>query len=295
LFELSGDYDKNCAMKVEDIILDGSAARGMVRLRPFLGSHYCRDAAAAILDIPKKTARPAALVATGFYVGGFPETDGPPGAYFLYRALRKIGFSVKVITDEITSGLFSEIIPVADVVSVPFAISDEKAFVRQICEGVAPSLLCSVERCGRTWDGSYRDMRGNDISAFTAPIDALFMEPSEGCLTLGIGDGGNEIGMGTLKEVIIRELSMDPCVVSVDYLILSEVSNWGAYGLIHCLETQSGVSCLPTNREMVGFLESIVKKGARDGITGKQELSVDGYPIAKELEVCHALVSVSCD
>jgi len=152
-----------------------------------------------------------------------------------------------------------------------------------------------VERCGRTRDGAYRDMRGNDISAFTAPIDALFLEPPDGCLTLGIGDGGNEIGMGTLGEVIGRELTVEPCAVPVDHLILSEVSNWGAYGLIRCLEAQSGVSCLPKAREMAGFLESIVKKGARDGITGKQELSVDGHPIAKELEIRHVLASALCD
>ena len=282
-------------MNVEDIILDGSAARGMARLRPFLNRRYCRDAAAAILDIPKKTERPAALVTTGFYVRGFSETDGPPGAYFLYRALQRIGFAVKVITDEITSNLFSGVIPSVDVVSVPLAVSDEKALADQVCGRDVPSLLCSVERCGRTRDGAYRDMRGNDISAFTAPIDALFLAPPDGCLTLGIGDGGNEIGMGTLGEVIDRELSVEPCVVPVDHLILAEVSNWGAYGLIRCLEAQSGISCLPTAREMTGFLESIVKKGARDGITGRQELSVDGYPVAKGLEVCRSLASASCN
>ena len=282
-------------MNVEDIILDGSAARGMARLRPFLNRRYCRDAAAAILDIPKNSEKPAALVTTGFYVRGFSETDGPPGAYFLYRALQRIGFAVKMITDEITSNLFSGVIPSVDIVSVPLTVADEKAFVVQICEGASPSLLCSVERCGRTRDGVYRDMRGNDISAFTAPIDALFLEPPDGCLTLGIGDGGNEIGMGTLEEIIGRELSVEPCAVPVDYLILSEVSNWGAYGLIRCLEAQSGVPCLPTPREITGFLESIVKKGARDGITGRQESSVDGHPVAKGLEVCHALASASCD
>ena len=282
-------------MNVEDIILDGSAARGMARLRPFLNRRYCRDAAAAILDIPKKTERPAAIVTTGFYVRGFSETDGPPGAYFLYRALQRIGFAVKMITDEITSTLFSGVIPSVDVVSVPLAVSDEKALSGQVCGSDVPSLLCSVERCGRMRDGAYRDMRGNDISAFTAPIDALFLEPPDGSLTLGIGDGGNEIGMGTLWEVIGRELAVEPCVVPVDYLILAEVSNWGAYGLIRCLEAQSGISCLPTAREITRFLESIVKKGARDGITGRQELSVDGHPIAKGLEVCHALASASCD
>ncbi len=48
----------------------------------------------------------------------------------------------------------------------------------------------------------------------TARLDYLF---EHGIPSVGIGDGGNEIGMGNLAEVI----------PGVDRLVLASVSNWG--------------------------------------------------------------------
>src|SRR2546425_4250157 len=42
------------------------------------------------------------LIATGFCVPpGLPETDGPPGAAVLGRALRRLGATVRYVTDQI--------------------------------------------------------------------------------------------------------------------------------------------------------------------------------------------------
>jgi hypothetical protein len=59
------------------------------------------------------------------------------------------------------------------------------------------------------------------------------MFPGSG--SLGIGDGGNEIGMGKIRwEIIRRNIprgGLVACRVPVDHLIVCGVSNWGAYGL----------------------------------------------------------------
>ena len=61
--------------------------------------------------------------------------------------------------------------------------------------GSASLDALSIERCGRSADGAPRNMRGEDISAFATPLDDLFVAgPWQ---RIAIGDGGNEIGMGS--------------------------------------------------------------------------------------------------
>ena len=53
-------------------------------------------------------------------------------------------------------------------------------------------------------------------------------------VTIGIGDGGNEIGMGKVFERVAANVqygSEIACTVASDYLISAGVSNWGGYAL----------------------------------------------------------------
>ncbi len=273
----------------EDIILMHAHERGMDRLRKYLPADFCRKAAEAIANVLAQEGSPVALLTTGFYVNGAAETDGPPGAYFLYRALKTIGFRPILLTDAYGAPLFKGWIPEADLVEVPTQISDEEAFRREIFETYSPSLLCAVERCGRTRDGAYRNMNGEDISPFTSPIDALFMNHPNGCLTVGIGDGGNEIGMGNLRDFVASELVVDPSIVPVDHLIVATVSNWGAYGLIRYLEILTGCHCLPGPHEVKRWITECVRRGAVDGISGRRALKVDGFSLAQETSIVEML------
>ena len=87
----------------------------------------------------------------------------------------------------------------------------------------------SIERCGRSADGAPRNMRGQDIGSYTAPLDELFTAgPWE---TIAVGDGGNEIGMGSIpRELIARHIDHGEtiaCVTPAQHLIVAGVSNWG--------------------------------------------------------------------
>lgn len=272
-------------MRVEEVILRNAHVRGIDKLVPLLPADFCLRAARALMGLLERCDSPVVLITTGFYVGGAPETDGPPGAYFLYEALRRLGFLPKIVTDTICAPLFTGLFPGKDLISVPLAISDEVEFARGVYETYQPEALIAVERCGRTRDGVYRDMRGNDISPFTAPIDSLFLDPPEGCVTVGIGDGGNEIGMGGFADEISRRLSVAPCVVATDYLILSTVSNWGACGLIRYLEILLGSPCLPDWDAVRNFVETIVFKGAVNGLNAKREVKVDGYGLEETRKI----------
>ncbi len=274
---------------IEEIILRNGHVRGIDRLRPFLPGDFCRKTARVILHLREIRSVPKVLITTGFNVGGAPETDGPPGAYFLYRALKRLGFPTGIITDTLCAPLFEGVVPESDLIKVPIRIRDEAAFRRHVFGTFSPSLLVAVERCGRTRTGAYRDMRGNDISAVTAPLDVLFLDPPEGCVTVGVGDGGNEIGMGGYEAEISRLLDVAPCVVPADHLVLATVSNWGACGLVRCLEVFSGVPCVPEFEEVAGFIALIVSRGAVDGMSRRRENRVDGYDLAQLKRVIEAL------
>jgi len=58
-----------------------------------------------------------------------------------------------------------------------------------------PAAVVAVETPGRTADGSYRNMAGEDMSTAVSPRDTLFEQAAEdGILTVGIGDGTTKSG-----------------------------------------------------------------------------------------------------
>ena len=111
-------------------------------------------------------------------------------------------------------------------------------------------------------------------------------------LTVGIGDGGNEIGMGNLKDVIAEKLDLNPCTVPVDELIVATTSNWGAYALVAYLDILMEEPVFPSYHELAHYLRKIVSLGCVDGVTKKTEPSVDGFPPKIEKEIVYALSEV---
>ena len=90
--------------------------------------------------------------------------------------------------------------PDAAVVEFPIAgPAESREFAQGLLDRLDPALLIAIERCSPSQDGVYRNMRSVDISAYTARVDALFDLHEH---SVGIGDGGNEIGMGLLRETI---------------------------------------------------------------------------------------------
>jgi hypothetical protein len=250
---------------IDDIILS-RGTRGMSSLKKSLAPGYCSRAAVLIRDNPGTV-----LIATGFPVGGHFETDGPVGAIALYRVLEELGYDSRFVCAP----------PLLDILSpgfrvTPFPIAEERESLRRaedILESVKPSLILSIERAGVSADGRYYNMRGRDISRETARIDSLFHLCK--CPTVAVGDGGNEIGMGNISQAL-TELPIIPSVTAADELVIATVSNWGAYGIIRCLEIllKRSLFGLVDRKEIYDFLFS---RGAVDGVTGRIERSEDGF------------------
>src|SRR5216684_4694993 len=132
-------------------------------------------------------------------------------------------------------------------------------------------------------------MRGRDITASMSPAHRVFevaARQERGIVTIGIGDGGNEIGMGKIPWSVIRRNipngGLVACRTPTDHLIVCGVSNWGAYGLAAGVRILKGASLdedLFNPEREKEILEVMVEKGPLvDGVSGLATATVDGLP-----------------
>lgn len=263
-----------------------------------------------------ETSQPSIAVVTGFWIAAAnppcAETDGPLGAVFLARALVPLGVHVTLLTDEYCRKALEEglvvcgfgprpidplrvtLAPaetwegprlVVPVLTIPDAARVEPDWPLLVSR-LGLTHLIALERVGPSrLDGRCYSMRGRDITDHTAPAHHLFeMATQMRIPTVGIGDGGNEIGMGKLPaEIIARNIRSGDriaCRVATDHLIVAGVSNWGAYGLAAGVRLFRGVPndpdlFDPTREE--SLLRHMVENGPLvDGVTARREATVDG-------------------
>ncbi len=275
---------------VEDIIL-AHDRRGISQLRAHVPPDFCGQAASYLLE-SAGAGSGTAMVATGFYIlsAGAPETDGPLGAVVIGDALNALGHEVVYVTDRYTAPLMSALRgDSCRVIDFPITSDDEsEAFAKQVLDEVAPSALVSIERCGLTADGRYRNMHGNDISPYNARLDYLFTDHDR---TVAIGDGGNEIGMGNLAQHVpdVPTLVKAPCVTEVSRLVIASVSNWGGYGLVASMSRLCGRNLLPSVEDEQDLLREAVAAGCVDGMSGIAEHKVDGFTMEENSNALRAL------
>lgn len=268
------------SVSIEDIILRHSD-RGMNILREYLEDDYCMKAAEKIASWDKGNV----FLITGFYVAGFAETDGPVGTCVLAKALKELGYTPIVITDKYCTGFFE-----IENVEAEYLSNDvNENEIEKIINRYKPKGMISIERCGKNKYGEYANMRGVSISSYTAPIDVLFEKYFGIIPTIGVGDGGNEIGMGCLKDVISEKLSLEPCIVKTDDLVIATVSNWGAYGITCGLGLLTGKQLLPTISWIRSYIQNTVDIGSVDGVTHERIVSVDGKGMDIEEEIISSL------
>jgi hypothetical protein len=273
-------------VSIEDIILDRDR-RGISELRAHLAHDFCDRASDVVLDNPGTVA-----IVTGFYIlsAGATETDGPPGAVAIGRALEALGREVVYVTDLHSSAIIRVAAgSAARIVEFPMADDEaSKRFAQDLLSELGPSVVIAIERCGMTADGHYRNMHGKDISDFNARTDYLFEGQPK---TVGIGDGGNEIGMGNLASAVtdVSTLVKEPCVTRVSELIISSVSNWGGYGLVAAMSAREGKDLLLSVGEEKDLIRLMVDAGAVDGMANSQVYRVDGFTLEENRETLERL------
>ncbi len=234
-------------------------------------------------------------IATGFFIPseGAIETDGPPGALVLAHALQTLGKTAVLVVDEHAAEIIRATIDAVARVSLPvIALPPGVSSKLRALPGQGFSHVVAVERPGCAADGVCYSMRGEALSAYTAGLDHLFLDPDRTFTTVGIGDGGNELGV-CIPEEKLAALSPDgpriECRTPADYRIYAGVSNWGAYGLCAVLSAATGRYVVPSVPEVAQILRALVKAGAVDGVSCRRSETVDGLPRSAEEEIVRRL------
>lgn len=231
--------------------------------------YYLR--AAALLRNLKGTV----LIGTGFPVGDTFETDGPVGAIALYQGLEALGAEPVIACASPLAAALA-----ADYRTLPLACAPTDGGEQTASAWLAankPAAIISIERPGLTADGRYYNMRGEDISPRCGVFDPFLTQAS--CPTIAIGDGGNEIGMGKIAGAIAA-LDIRVAVTSCDELLVADVSNWGAYGLLGFLGLWSGRDLLGAFSPLA-TLRYLSERGSVDGVTRDNTLTEDGMAPAE--------------
>jgi len=277
---MTAEEELDLSRKIEDILVARNP-RGMKTVQPHLDPGYCLRAAKILSDC-----RNIVLIGTGFPVVETFETDGPVGAIALYETLEKLGATPILICGR----------PIAQALAERFRVyeihvgdHDRREYEAQhALTAFRPDAVISIERPGQAADGGYYNMRGENITAHTACFDN-FMNLSQ-CQTIAIGDGGNEIGMGKVAAAL-EDLNIVPSITTCDELIVADVSNWGAYGIISFLSVWNERDFLG-EIEPLDILRYISELGSVDGVTRVNQLTEDGLDVSEGESVLQELRKV---
>ena len=223
------------------------------------------------------------MLVTGFCVAAeMPETDGPLGAASLGRALRLLGKDVVYVTSPANAAVMAAALwgvdRDANARLCLFTASHEDP---RACGLAATALLdregsdavVAIEVPGRATDGHRYTMRGAVVDAENPPLDEIVLTAYQrGLTTVGIGDGGNEAGMGGLTG-IPRALVGDKgreiaAIVPARYPVTAWNANLGGHAVAALLLAAAGrLDAMHTPLQEAVAIETMFAHGAVDGIT----------------------------
>ncbi len=254
----------------------------------------------------------AILIATGFPSRSFlregvTETDGPIGAAVLARALEQC---LEVVPLFVTDSRLTHYLDVCGTAAgliraseeqalrskhgqptasafavIPFPASEDEAVAAApaLLERTQAPAVVSIELPGKNADGHYYTAKGREIDAqFVVRADTLFAEAkARNLLTVGVGDNGNEVGMGAIRDAV---LTLSPiaeryaAATAADVLVAGTNSNWGAYALAASIAAVTRRTDVLPQIDVVRIIEVCAQAGAIDGISSRPEPRVDGTP-----------------
>ena len=219
-------------------------------------------------------------VLVGFPIppSGIGETDGPLGALCLAIALESLGKYVRIIADK------SVLKALREVWENTFSLSNASVSEKDV--------IISIEVPGRSKDGRYYSMRGALISP--DPLDDIILKHVGSGRTVCIGDGGNEAGMGSLRDLIVKHVPLGDKIASsvpADHVITGGTSNWAAYALVGALSTLTFRNLLKEFNEQY-YLRIMYDSGLIDGFLGRRSLSVDGIHEGTLKKVYNLMIDV---
>lgn len=259
-----------------------------------------------------KVTRPGdtVIVATGFPVAEVMsrgETDGPPGAAALARALSLgLGAHPLVLGELVT---LEPIRAACQTIGLDEACpgawpADRPAFVldafpnndtaveraEELLSWLRPKAIVVTEKPGPNSEGIAHRVGGLPVGPGRARIEVLLERARHaGIPTIGIGDNGNEAGLGAVADAtrlcqLYGASCRCPCGGGIaaadhsDITVVGSVSNWACYGIAACLGVLLGrPEMVHSGATEERVIDACVAAGAVDGFGAHGSL-VDGIP-----------------
>lgn len=151
-----------------------------------------------------------------------------------------------------------------------------------------PCLFLTIERAGMNEKGVAHTTFGMSLSDISAPMDHVMEKlAARHVTTFAVGDMGNELGMGKARRVV-EEITpfgrsckcgcgggVAACQ-KADFTMMGSVSDDACYAIGASLAEQLGrPDLLPDPEAVEAALAAAVQNGAVDGLTARNELSID--------------------
>jgi len=252
------------------------------------------------------------------------ETDGPSGVAVLTRVFGSLGIRSCVLAEArflpgVRAAVRAAGTPLLDEHSWPYRSNGALCLPfptgAEAAPGFIDALLSSrqdwtaaffIEKPGPGIDKQFHNGSGERKDAgWLAHAHSLASAArKQGMPTVGIGDGGNEIGFGVIREALFREAPhrfgcQCGCATGmldstlVDVLLPASVSNWGAYAVAAALALRLWQrELMPGWSEVADSIRAPIEHGAFDGYTGLALPSVDGISLRGNRAVYHLLEEV---
>lgn len=188
------------------------------------------------------------------------ESDGPPGAAAIARMLYwGLGAVPVYVCEEchvrpVIASSHALALMVKDfknakdrrlgaaLATAPTEQSAVDAWETKLFEEMQPKAVISAERLGAGKDGIIHNATGHPLQGPDNTVDVEAIDiggiidkaRAAGILTIGIGDHGNELGFGVIRDTVVKTMprgEFSCTTVGTDILFPCMMSNWGCYAI----------------------------------------------------------------
>lgn len=247
------------------------------------------------------------------------EMDGPPGVVSLARAIayglkarplflaepltlptctvpsKAIG--VPVFPPEVVQEF--DVRKAAAAIALPLGKPGAQKLAAEMLDRYRPKALIACEKLAPNSHDEFAAIDGQMPGEVCDWVSHFMFEEAQRreILTIGIGDAGNELGLGVIEDVANAYNGPNPPLrlggngtrIRSDVAIVATCSNWGAYGVSACVAYLAGnLAAIQDEAQEARMLDACAAMGSVDFTAGVPINHVDGKP----LEVNQAIVTL---
>ncbi len=239
---------------------------------------------------------------------GITETDGPVGAVYLARVLEEVlgavpviiidetlkkycvgpGYAAGMLVTDLDKAILAKrgSVNASAIAFLDCPVDDAEAqtVAREFLTTVSPKALVAIEMPSIAANGKAHTAGGRAIvQEHLAKAHHFFYIAKElGILRVGLGDGGNEMGMGNMADALAKMIPVGETIAAAtdsDVPVVGASSNWAAYAIGICIEALSGSTQVNRSIDLPSIIRRCADEGAIDGYSVRPEAKVDGTPV----------------